>query len=200
MRYITILLMLILTGCGQQKQETTADTAIREDLPAVREKGMEISKKAFGTLSGNLQQAVSEGGVSYALKFCNVEAIPLTDSLSEQSGIEIRRASHRPRNPANEADSLEMETIKKYLAKIENNEDPAPITYRYKKSFIYHAPIRINNGLCLSCHGQPGSDITEENLSVINELYPKDRATGFNMGDLRGIWSIRFPEAALDSL
>ena len=200
MRYFSFLLILVLIGCAQQQQKTTPDTAVREDLPAVRQKGMEITKEAFGTLSNNLQQAMSEGGVSYALKFCNVEAIPLTDSLSEQTGTDIRRASHLPRNPLNEADSLEMESIREYLAKIKNNEALEPLTYRSGNAFIYHAPIRINNGLCLNCHGQPGSDITDDNLALINKLYSEDRATGFEMGDLRGIWSIRIPKSAIDSL
>ncbi len=199
MRYLSLIVILLLIGCAQQ-QESTTDTAVREDLPAVKQKGMEITKEAFGTLSSNLQQAMSDGGVSHALKFCNVNAIPLTDSLSEQAGIDIRRASHLPRNPLNEADSLEMESIREYLAKIENNKAPEPLTYRSGNAFIYHAPIRINNGLCLNCHGQPGSDITEENLALINNLYSEDRAIGFEMGDLRGIWSIRIPKAAIDSL
>ncbi|MDX1585620.1 MAG: DUF3365 domain-containing protein, partial [Balneolaceae bacterium] len=133
-------------------------------------------------------------------KFCNVEAIPLTDSLSRNAGIEIRRASHRPRNPLNEADSLEMQTINAYLEQLENEQPLDPVTYRLGDDYIYHAPIRITNALCLNCHGQPGSDISEEHLAIINELYTNDKATGFEMGDLRGIWSIRFPKSAVDSL
>lgn len=199
MRYFVFLTLLVLFGCGQQKQESS-ESAVREGLPAVKGLGSDISKQAFNTLSSNLKQAMNKGGIAYALEFCNVEAIPLTDSLSRQTGIDIRRASHRPRNPMNRANSLEMKSIKEYLANIENDQEPEPITYRLKDKYVYHAPIRINNGLCLNCHGQPGTDISEENLSLINELYAEDQAKGFAMGDLRGIWSIEIPIAVVDSL
>lgn len=200
MRYLIIVPLLILFGCGQQNQETETDTIVRDELPAVKQKGSEIAKQSFNTLSSNLKQALGEGGVSYALKFCNAEAMPLTDSLSRQTGIDIRRASHRARNPTNRADSLEMESIREFLRNIANNEEPEPITYRSKETYVFHAPIIINNGLCLNCHGQPGSDISEQNLTLINKLYAEDQATGFALGDLRGIWSIEFPKAAIDSL
>ena len=200
MRYLTLLFVIMLFGCRQQKQEPPPDSAVREDLPAVRQKGMEITKQAFGTLSSNLKQALEEGGVPYALKFCNIEAMPLTDSLSKRYGVELRRVSHRPRNPSNKADSLEMESIRQYRASIADNEELKPFTFRYEDAFLYHAPIQINSGLCLNCHGQPGTDISDQNLKVINELYPQDEATGFSMGELRGIWSIKFPKAAIDSL
>ena len=35
-------------------------------------------------------------------------------------------------------------------------------------------------------------DITEENYEVIKALYTEDDATGHEMGDLRGVWSIKF--------
>lgn len=200
MRYTIFLLMVAFIGCGQQQNNTSHELPVKEELPAVRQKGMEITKQAFGTLSSNLKMAMGEGGVSHALKFCNIEAMPLTDSLSDHFGVEIRRVSHQPRNPLNEADSLEMKSIREYQSSIENDEELKPYTFRAEDVFIYHAPIQINNGLCLNCHGQPGTDISDQNLKVINELYPQDKATGFSMGELRGIWTIRFPEAAIDTL
>lgn len=200
MRIFIAAILLVFIGCGQQKKETYQDLPVKEELPEAKQKGMDITKQAFGTLSSNLKQAMSKGGVSHALKFCNIEAMPLTDSLSDHYGVKIRRVSHKPRNPLNKADSLEMESIRKYRASIENEEELKPYTFRAEKAFIYHAPIRINNGLCLNCHGQPGTDISDQNMKVINKLYPQDKATGFSMGELRGIWTIRFPEAAIDSL
>ncbi|NGP76554.1 DUF3365 domain-containing protein [Balneolaceae bacterium YR4-1] len=200
MRNCFILFFLLLFGCGHPNGETGTETLARKDLPAVKQKGSEITGQAFNTLSSNLKQAMSEGGVAYALEFCNVKAIPLTDSLSQYTGIEIRRSSHRPRNPRNRADSLEMKSIREFMARIEQNEEPEPITYRSKNTYIYHAPIKINNGLCLNCHGQPGTDISEQNLALINKLYTEDQATGFSIGDLRGIWSIEIPKTVIDSL
>ena len=60
------------------------------------------------------------------------------------------------------------------------------------------APILLSKELCLKCHGQPGKDIAPGDLETIRRLYPGDEATGFAMGELRGLWRIDFPTASLN--
>lgn len=60
-------------------------------------------------------------------------------------------------------------------------------------SRAFLAPIVLGNPLCLQCHGAPGKDITAETLAAIQKLYPDDKATGFQPGDLRGLWRVTFP-------
>ena len=55
----------------------------------------------------------------------------------------------------------------------------------------------VSNALCLRCHGEPGPDISAEDLALIQRLYPQDKATGFKLGQLRGAWRIDFPLAKL---
>jgi len=183
----------LLISCGNQpdtpKQAEPVETI---DTTEILEQGKAISKAAFKTLSSNLKMAMEEGGVDNALKFCNIQAMPLTDSVSSKYDVNLRRASHRPRNPGNRADSLELEIIKEYLSQIEDNGELKPVVKQHGNKVSYHAPIRITNQLCLSCHGQPGKDIAEADLETLQELYPQDEATGFEMGELRGIWSIYF--------
>lgn len=196
MRFAILTFFVLLIGCGHQSEnQQIKNNAVPIDTSAVIEEGRDISQAAFKTLSSNLKQAMKKGGVEYALKFCNIEAMPLTDSLSEHYGIELRRASHQPRNPVNRADSLEMETVKKYLRQIQKNEKLKPATYAHENTISFHAPIRITNPLCLNCHGEPGTDIAQSDFETIQKLYPEDEATGFKMGELRGIWSIDFPKA-----
>ncbi|NIT56907.1 MAG: DUF3365 domain-containing protein, partial [Aliifodinibius sp.] len=137
--------------------------------------------------------------VQHALQFCNVQAIPLTDSLSKHHDVSIRRASHKPRNPYNTADSLEIKVIKQYIKKLKSGNELQPITYADENRITFHAPITITNALCLNCHGKVNEDISKENLATIQELYPNDQATGFSMGNLRGVWTIRFPATHFDS-
>lgn len=190
-----LLIFFIVLGCSQQEKEQPASQAGSIDTSAVVAGGQEITQAAFKTLSSNLQKAMAEGGVENAVKFCNIEAMPLTDSLSTNFGVDLRRASHRPRNPANQADSLELKSIMLYMKQIEQEAELKPLVYETDQHITYHAPIRINNALCLSCHGQPNSDISDSDLKTITELYPGDQATGFTFGELRGIWSVRFPES-----
>jgi hypothetical protein len=47
---------------------------------------------------------------------------------------------------------------------------------------------------CLQCHGQPGTDINEATMAQIKNLYPEDHATGYKLGDVRGLWKVTFKE------
>lgn len=181
-------------SCSSKQQER-ADTPAPVNTAKVLQEGGAIVKGTFATLSANLSGALQEGGVAHALEFCNVEAMPLTDSLATHYGIEIRRASHRPRNPENRADSLELVSIQAYVNQLEAEGELKPYVYRHRGNILFHAPIRIAGDLCLNCHGSPGTDISQSDLELIRDLYPQDEATGFEVGKLRGIWSIRFPES-----
>lgn len=190
-----IISLTLLVSCGRQNENRKSEMTASVDTVDVIQEGKAITQDAFQTLSSKLGQAVQEGGIGYALEFCNIEALPITDSLSANHGVELRRASHRPRNPANRADSLDMETIRQYLSQLEDQKELKPNVYRDNEQIVYHAPIIINNGLCLNCHGREGSQIQEKNLELIRQLYPDDEATGFEMGELRGIWSVKFPKS-----
>jgi len=39
---------------------------------------------------------------------------------------------------------------------------------------------------------QKGTDIMEGTVAKIAEHYPNDKATGFNLGELRGMWKLEF--------
>lgn len=198
MRIIFLFKFLILfLGCTHQSENQKSVPEITVDNESVVEEGGEITVTAFQTLSTNLQSALNEGGVKYAIEFCNLEAMSLTDSLASHNGKKLRRASHQPRNPLNLADSLEMLSIQKYLDNLEAGGELPTFTYAMEYTISYHAPIRISNQLCLNCHGKPGVDIKASDLEIIQELYPTDEATDFGMGELRGIWSITFQNRIL---
>jgi hypothetical protein len=44
--------------------------------------------------------------------------------------------------------------------------------------------------VCLTCHG---SNIKLNLRTRINELYPEDKAYGFEIGDIRGAFTIQIP-------
>jgi hypothetical protein len=58
---------------------------------------------------------------------------------------------------------------------------------------VFYAPIVITTNLCLQCHGVPDVDLRPEMQPLIAQLYPQDEATGFQLGDLRGLWRVDFP-------
>jgi len=183
-----LLLVMIQTACS-------ADPELQPKVSdqMVLEAGQILTATTFQTLSGQLSQAIEEGGVPHALEFCSVEAIPLTENVSQEFDVQIRRASHKPRNPQNRATEVELSVIDTYIEALENALDLTPQILREDDRIHYFAPIRIGLNSCIQCHGNPETDIDQEHLSLIRSLYPGDEATGFSMGDLRGIWSISLP-------
>ena len=55
----------------------------------------------------------------------------------------------------------------------------------------YVEPI-VTQPLCLACHG---SSLAPEIAERLAADYPDDRATGFEVGDLRGVFWAEFPAA-----
>jgi len=55
-----------------------------------------------------------------------------------------------------------------------------------EQSFRYMKAIQTG-GLCLACHG---SSVTPEVKKVIQHYYPEDKAIGFNVGDIRGAFTL----------
>lgn len=188
------VITLLFIGCGEtsnpDKQLTTEKPILVElDSAKYLKEGGEIAQATFKVLSQNLQNAMAEGGVENALKFCNVNAMPITDSLAKHYNVEIKRTSHKVRNPNNNPTSQEQVVLENFLSKekilkplVQQSEDA---------SVAFYAPI-VMKGLCVTCHGQVGSILAEKDYQIIQSLYPEDRATGFNVDELRGMWSITF--------
>lgn len=158
--------------------------------------GDSISNEAQKQLISTLQKAIEEKGVAGAIGFCNVEALPILKAVSEKNGVTIRRASNRYRNPADIPDEDEAKILDAYEYNAENEikSDPNIQKIQEGEVYLYTKAIIIPGGLCLSCHGDPEKDIDAKTLSEINALYPSDKATGHEVGDLRGMWSIRIPK------
>jgi len=55
----------------------------------------------------------------------------------------------------------------------------------------YYKPILTALSACLQCHG-PEEEINPETLQKIKTLYPNDKATGYSINELRGLWKIGF--------
>lgn len=162
-----------------------------EDEAAVLARGQAIVKEAGALLSSNLLAAIQAKGLTNALAYCSVKALPLAELVATGNKVELRRVSHRARNPQGKADAFESEVLRHFQSQLAPNQPPPPLlTSNRADTVTFFAPIVINNPLCLQCHGEPGKDITPENLAFIRGLYPQDAATGFKVGDLRGMWRI----------
>jgi len=202
---LAITLLLVVGACSSQPEPSTPSTSDPNSLDAAARDtalvvGRQIAQRTFQTLSSNLAAALNEGGVPNAIEFCKIEAMPLTQQVSDEFGVQIRRATHKPRNPVNDADASETEVIEAYQTAIRDSIPLAPSVTADGNWAVFRAPITIANDLCLKCHGGEGSDISEADLVTIRNAYPDDRATGFTSGELRGIWVVRIPTDSLNAI
>ena len=105
------------------------------------------------------------------------------------------RTSLKLRNPANMPDAWELKVLKTFEERKAAGEDPAKIAYAEvvtqdgSKRFRFMKAIPTAE-LCLNCHG---SELKPEVVKALDKYYAADKARGFNVGDLRGAFSLSKP-------
>lgn len=63
-----------------------------------KEVGKQLAIQTKSSLANYLISSISEKGSEGAVEFCNIKAIPITDSMSVVLGAKIKRVSDLPRN------------------------------------------------------------------------------------------------------
>lgn len=159
--------------------------------PAVE--GPKVIAEAFGRLSGALAESIAKNGAAGSLSVCSEKAPQIAKEVAQVHGVTLRRATEKPRNPKNAADELEKSMLNAFAASLAQNDAPKPkVLTESDGRRAFFAPIVLGNPLCLQCHGKLGEDIKPETHEAILKLYPEDKATGFKIGDLRGLWRVTF--------
>ena len=174
----------------------SATAALADDDLAAR---IGASREAIGSFAGALQEqlksAMAAGGPTAAIEVCKIVAPDIAAEASEERGWRIGRTSLKLRNPANAPDAWELSVLRDFEARKAAGEDPAGIdraafvvrdgkrTFRYMKAIGTQA-------VCTRCHG---AAIAPEVAAALDALYPEDRARGFEVGDIRGAFTIVQP-------
>lgn len=211
LKLLVVLFFLVLGwSCGtesekaanrQQMQEGLGANKVKRVLPAeviegAYKLGDEITSATQQSLTAHLQEALAGGNLEAAISYCNLKALPITDSLAALYDATIRRVSLMTRNPENQPNEMERGLLDAYAY---NQEQGLSLTDNVQKlddeTFLYNKPIVIKNALCLSCHGRKGEELKDETFLQLEKLYPNDQATGYLMNDLRGMWSVELKKA-----
>lgn len=137
-------------------------------------------------LMKNVAEQMQKVGPESALEFCNIEAMPLTKSMSDKHGLVISRVSDKNRNPNNIANAEELKLIKQYKKQLLAGELLKPV----RTETHYYEPL-VTNVMCLQCHGELGKNVQPKVATKIAELYPNDLALGYKQNEVRGLISIK---------
>lgn len=146
-------------------------------------------------LMGLLAAALERGGPALAIHFC-ADSAQVRTLRHWKNGIYVRRVSDRIRNVDDTPDALERRLLEQLAEAHQAGTLPGELaevirapdgTYELQ----YLRPILVQPR-CLACHGDPAA-FAPEVRAVLARRYPEDRATGYDVGDLRGAVSVRVP-------
>jgi hypothetical protein len=199
-------LILSVLGCGfstekrrpKAIEETLSDRSVKkiseaEILNNVQEAGDSITRIMQGVFIKKVSEKYAKGGFEQAAAFCSLQAYPLTDSLAEEYNVFVKRVSTKYRNPQNAPSDVEKGLLEAYGYSHEQGQElQSNVQFlRPGDTVLYNKPIFIASALCLNCHGSK-SEIPQEVQKLLAEKYPNDKAIGYEKGDLRGMWSLKF--------
>lgn len=201
------LLLIVSSACGPGKhadrEAASEEMKTREirkvttvELMMGGEKlGKALLSKTEEDFREALMAAVRDKGIDDAISYCNLNASALVRKFEDSLGVIIRRVTDRPRNAMDTLSAFEKQVFEAYQFAPELATEQ--VQELDEKTLILNKPIRISSGLCLNCHGRVGAEVSKQNYELIKSLYPGDQATGYTVGELRGMWSVYIPKKAV---
>lgn len=167
------------------------------------------SRVAAGTLASELQQALQsamvEQGPIGAIDTCQVEAPAIAAAASSDS-LSVGRTALKLRNPDNAPDAWERQVLLDFQQQLANGADarqleayivephgadpaateqtPGSAQKRMIGRWMRAIPTQPQ---CLVCHGPA---IAPDVATAIDRDYPDDAARDFNIGELRGAFTV----------
>ena len=157
------------------------------DPMAIKQEVKPIIQSFAKNLQSQLMQAVQSGGPVAGIQVCNLEAPRLAEQHS-QSDWQVARTSLKYRNSENAPDAWETEQLQMFDQQVQDGKDPKQMWAIQEDAKQIRVMKAIPaKGICLTCHGQ---QITPAVSAKLDELYPNDLATGYELGQIRGAFSL----------
>lgn len=166
---------------------TVPTVGIADDESALLLKSREITTQFATELQAALKQSMASGGPIAAIGVCKDMAPKIAADMSRETGATVSRTSLRVRNQAN--------TPARWQAQVLHDFDATGTPAEYFEQIgnngaRYMKPIPTG-GICLTCHG---SELSPDIRARLDEAYPGDQARGYNIGDIRGAFSVVWPD------
>lgn len=178
--------ILMFSSCTSTSEKNSENEQLEETSINYVQLGDSLSNLAQQALLMEVSNHIQSEGVISTLKYCNIHALPLLDSVSEIHQVNISRISAKNRNPNNKASEEEL-AILEYLSNQKNDT-----IIESGNKIVYYKTIKLGMPACIKCHGIPEKDISSDAVRIIDSLYPKDQAKNYSLGEFRGAWKIEF--------
>lgn len=157
------------------------------DIEQLSAEGAALIPPFAAQLLGTVKAAMQDGGPAKAVEACNLLAPEIT-AQHNQAPWQVGRTALKVRNPANTADDWERKVLEDFQQRAAAGEDLQSMKYAEVVDGQFRMMKAIPTGEpCLACHG---SAIKPELAAVIDSKYPQDQARGFQLGELRGAFTL----------
>lgn len=181
---ISILLAsILLAGCSNKT--ITSKEVVEKPVDGNKEqpKGVKNIVAFIGGIKPVLESSMKEDPTGIkASNFCAHSAMEMTKGFNSTlpKGERIRRTALKYRNPANKPDAIDVKVMNEFVES-KNFDKPKVVMVNGVERTYKALPAKQE---CLICHGENVSPAIKK---VILKSYPKDLATGFKLGDFRGV-------------
>jgi hypothetical protein len=133
-----------------------------------------------------LTTEISKGGPASAVDVCRDVAQEIAATAARESGVDLGRTSDRLRNPENAPREWAREIVAENAGTKAADASPHVVDLGDRVGVL--RPIGVIE-MCTACHGTDRT-LDPQARARIAAAYPQDRATGFEIGDLRGwMWA-----------
>ena len=149
----------------------------------VLEDGMMHIDAFMGSLQPTLESLIQSDSTHVtAMGACSSMARGMIDDYNKQiTGVKLRRTALKYRSPKNKPDTADRMVMDTFIS----SKKFKPLVVDVGNQYRVYKPLKVKNS-CLLCHGAR-NDISPELVKMIDRTYPKDKATGFELGELRGV-------------
>lgn len=185
LKYFKLIIFICITSSTIIGCSKNVEGEILQSRVASKQLGSQLKNTLVETLQ-------SEGPVS-AIEVCNIDAIQISNNLSKKYELDVGRTSLKIRNPENKADTWETKQLKWFSSQLKSGADVKSlevheiVTEENKDTFRYMKAIPMQEP-CALCHGK---NIAPAISEKIQHLYPQDQATDYEIGEVRGAFTVK---------
>jgi hypothetical protein len=169
-----------------------ADQQVNSNTDAEIARAKATIKQFAGALQTELKTAMQAGGPVAAIGVCHTQAMPITAQVAAEHGMQLSRVSLKNRNPANVPNEWQTAVLNDFDRKQAAGKDITKLAWSETvnvdggREFRFMKAVPTGD-VCLKCHG---TQLAPEVAQVLADIYPEDRATGYNVGDIRGAFVV----------
>jgi hypothetical protein len=193
---VVLLSALVLAASARAQSPLPRGTWRAPDAPAEMRYAVSradlIVASMQDALLRELTDGIRAGGPAFAIKACHIDVIGIIQRIGREEGVAAGRTSDRLRSPTNAprpwAAALVAENARRRVRDV-----PGFVVDLGDKVGVLR-PI-AHRPMCAACHGA-ADQLDPAVRAELRDRYPRDRAVGFDQGEIRGWFWVEMPKSA----